>query len=171
MTSQNSALVPVVNIPPDPTGPVYRPRHFYYDGQLFEDPGPEYSPQDILNFLAATYPELRNGTWTQRTLPDGSEEITFHKVTGEKGAAVTVAQLLQALDTVQPRRIAAFALTQQITTLVATEQLTPETMLAMGPEIEAALKEAERLSTSGGRITGQILAIPASPHNRVPLGF
>ncbi len=176
MTSPNLALVPVVNLPPclDPLllpGPIYRPRHFYYDGQRFEDPGPEYSPQDILNFLAVTYPELRQGSWTQRPRPDGTAEITFHKVTGEKGATVTAAQLLEALDNVQPRRIAACTLTQQLTALVAAEQLTPETMLAMGPEIEAALQEAERLSSSGVRITGQILAIPASPHNRVPLGF
>ena len=61
-------------------------RLFYYDGQLFEDPGPDYTPQDILNFLSATYPELRNGSWTNRTNPDGVQEITFHKVTGEKGA-------------------------------------------------------------------------------------
>ncbi|RMG66376.1 MAG: hypothetical protein D6722_15110 [Bacteroidetes bacterium] len=60
-------------------------RLFYYDNQLFEDPGPEYSNRDILNFLAETYPELRQGSWSSRTLPDGTEEVTFHKVTGEKG--------------------------------------------------------------------------------------
>jgi PRTRC genetic system protein C len=70
--------------PPNPP----KPRLFYYDGQLFEDPGPEYTARDILNFLSATYPELRQGSWTSRRLSDGSEEITFHKVTGEKGAAV-----------------------------------------------------------------------------------
>lgn len=65
------------------TGPVKRV--FVYDGQYFEDPGSEYQVQDVLNFLAETYPELERGTWSSRTLPDGSEEITFVKVTGEKG--------------------------------------------------------------------------------------
>ena len=41
--------------------------------------------KDVLAFLAQTYPELENGTWHSRVLPDGSEEITFVKVTGEKG--------------------------------------------------------------------------------------
>jgi PRTRC genetic system protein C len=93
MTQQPLSQAPIFDTPPGSaqqplTGQsdaARRPRQFYYDGQLFEDPGPEYSPQDILNFLAATYPELRQGSWTRRTLPDGSEEITFHKVTGEKG--------------------------------------------------------------------------------------
>ena len=35
------------------------------------------NPEDVLNFLATTYPELGNGTWTSRSLPDGGEEITF----------------------------------------------------------------------------------------------
>jgi PRTRC genetic system protein C len=60
-------------------------RVFIYNGQLFEDPGPEYSIGDILNFLSSTYPELASGSWTSRTLPDGTEEITFVKVTGDKG--------------------------------------------------------------------------------------
>ena len=60
-------------------------RVFLYGGKVFEDPGPEYSIQDIMGFLAETYPELTSGTWSSRALPDGSEEITFVKVTGEKG--------------------------------------------------------------------------------------
>ncbi len=98
MTQQATygSQAPIFDAPPgsaqqplngQPSAAPYRARQFYYDGQLFEDPGPEYTPQDILNFLSNTYPELRQGTWTQRTLPDGTAEITFHKVTGEKGAA------------------------------------------------------------------------------------
>ena len=60
-------------------------RAFFYDGTYFEDPGPDYSTQAVLDLLARTYPELEGGTWTSRTLPDGSEEITFVKVTGDKG--------------------------------------------------------------------------------------
>lgn len=60
-------------------------RVFLYDGQYFEDPGPEYTITDVLNFLAQTYPELENGTWHSRLMPDDTEEITFVKVTGDKG--------------------------------------------------------------------------------------
>jgi PRTRC genetic system protein C len=72
--------------PADPTANPLKPRLFYYDGQLFEDPGPAYKPEEVLNFLSATYPELARGSYTSRIMPDGTEEITFHKVTGEKGA-------------------------------------------------------------------------------------
>jgi PRTRC genetic system protein C len=74
------------------SGPIVQPakRLFLYDGQVFDDPGPEYGVQDVLNFLAQTYPELANGTWHSRTLPDGTEEITFVKVTGEKGGHALV---------------------------------------------------------------------------------
>lgn len=64
---------------------VSKKRLFVYDGAYFEDPGPEYSIQEVLAFLARTYPELEQGTWHSRTLPDGTEEITFVKVAGEKG--------------------------------------------------------------------------------------
>lgn len=90
VTGEKGNQVSLFDLPPDRPllpGPVGQPtrRVFLYDNQLFEDPGPEYSNQDVLNFLAQTYPELGNGTWTSRTLPDGTEEITFVKVTGEKG--------------------------------------------------------------------------------------
>lgn len=72
-----------------PNGPLtatkVKRRVFVYDNQRFEDPGAEYSTQDVLRFLAETYPELTTATWHSRTLPDGVEEITFVKVTGDKG--------------------------------------------------------------------------------------
>jgi len=76
---QSQTDAPRLNPPAQPK------RVFVYDGAYFEDPGPEYTVQDVLNFLAQTYPELEQGTWHSRTLPDGTEEITFVKVAGEKG--------------------------------------------------------------------------------------
>ncbi|RMG66377.1 MAG: hypothetical protein D6722_15115, partial [Bacteroidetes bacterium] len=117
---------------------------FYYDNQLFEDPGPEYSNRDILNFLAETYLELRQGSWSSRTLPDGTEEVTFHKVTGEKGTRVTAAQLVAALDTIHPDPMSPLALVRHLLQLERSGGLTPMTMLELGPAIEAELKKAER---------------------------
>ncbi|NJN99057.1 MAG: hypothetical protein HC875_35675 [Anaerolineales bacterium] len=68
---------PLNTIPP-------KKRIFSYDNQYFEDPGPQYSPEEVMRLLARTYPALENGSWTSRTLADGSEEITFVKVAGEK---------------------------------------------------------------------------------------
>ena len=77
---QSQTDVPRLNPPAAP-----KKRVFVYDGAYFEDPGSEYTVQDVLKYLSQTYPELENGTWHSRTLPDGTEEITFVKVTGEKG--------------------------------------------------------------------------------------
>jgi len=64
-------------------------RVFLYDNQVFEDPGPDYSNDDVLKFLAGTYPELSGGSWTTRQVQDEHglpvEEVTFAKVVGEKG--------------------------------------------------------------------------------------
>ncbi|GAB4430173.1 MAG: hypothetical protein Kow0031_10980 [Anaerolineae bacterium] len=61
-----------------------RERRFVYDGKEFEDPGSQYSIRDVMMYLAQTYPELANGSWTKAAYHD-YDEITFYKVTGEKG--------------------------------------------------------------------------------------
>jgi PRTRC genetic system protein C len=89
---------------PGPTASAPR-RVFLYDGQIFEDPGPAYTTREVLTFLASTYPELENGTWHSRRLPDGTEEITFVKVTGEKGSQPPRARLGPDLS---PQQLAAW---------------------------------------------------------------
>ena len=168
-------------------GPVSQPtrRVFLYDNQVFEDPGPEYSVQDVLNFLATTYPELGNGTWTSRTLPDDAtgavEEITFVKVTGEKGSGVarnngntvTPRHLIAALHRLHPTEVEAITLLDQITSLETgeTPKLDAMRLLAMAPTIEAALQQAERISNDSQRIVRQCLDLTPIPHPKVPLGF
>lgn len=156
-------------------------RVFLYDNQVFEDPGPEYSVQDVLNFLATTYPELGNGTWTSRSLPDGGEEITFVKVTGEKGSGaarsngnlVTPRHLIAALYRLNPTEIEAITLLDQISRLETeeTSKLDAMRLLAMTPAIEAALQQAERISTDSQRIVRQCLDLTPIPHPKVPFGF
>ena len=50
---------------PVPAGRTTQARRFFYDNQEFEDPGPQYGARDVLAFLAQTYPELANGSWTK----------------------------------------------------------------------------------------------------------
>jgi PRTRC genetic system protein C len=70
-------------IPEYPPG--YSPIDYVYKGEQFIDPGPDYSIDQVRQALAETYPELRNATWTERTLADGRRQVEFHKVAGEKG--------------------------------------------------------------------------------------
>ncbi len=179
--------VSLFDLPPDRPllpGPVAEPparRLFLYDGQVFEDPGPEYSVQDVLNFLAKTYPELGNGTWTTRTLPDDAtgavEEITFVKVTGEKGngsgAPLNPRQLAACLDRLSPTQIRAVKLLDQITAIETDEALKWDVarLLTMAPDIETALQQAERISNESQRIVKQCLQLTPVPHPKVPLGF
>ena len=150
-------------------------RIFLYDNQVFEDPGAEYSTQDVLNFLAQTYPELGNGTWTSRTLPDGAEEITFVKVTGEKGNGNTVTprHLIDTIYRLQSTEVEAITLLDQLTRLEneETPRLDAMRLLAMTPAIEAALQQAEQISSDSQRIVRQCLELTPIPHPKVPLGF
>jgi PRTRC genetic system protein C len=74
---------PSQSSPPPTNGPVQR--IFIVNGQVWGDPGPEYTITQIRDSFAQTYPELSQATWTSRLMPDGTEEITFVKVSGEKG--------------------------------------------------------------------------------------
>jgi PRTRC genetic system protein C len=170
---KGSQQVSVFDLPSDRPllpGPSTPRRIFLYDGQIFEDPGQEFSTQDVLNFLSQTYPELQNGTWNARTLPDGTEEITFVKVTGEKGA-VSAGQIAQRLDTLQPTQLQALTLLDQIVTAEAEEELNATKLIVLGPNIEAALHQVERVSDESRRLLSRCLTLKAVPHPRVPLGF
>jgi PRTRC genetic system protein C len=147
-------------------------RVFVYDGQYFEDPGPEYSVEDVLGFLASTYPELENGTWNRRPMPDGTEEITFVKVTGEKGVDVTphlIADRLAAGTT--PTRLQAIQVLRQLTAAEEEGELTVAYLLDAEPRLETALHQAEQVAQASQRMVARCLALSPVPLPRVPLGF
>ncbi len=82
-----------------------RERRFMYEGHEFDDPGPQYSIRDVMGFLAQSYPELANGSWTKTSYDDDYDLITFYKVTGEKGLdnalrqrAISQARVTHSLD-------------------------------------------------------------------------
>jgi PRTRC genetic system protein C len=77
---------PADGIPVYPPG--YIPRKFFFKGQEYADPGPNYSIQQVLDAMADHFPELKGGTWSVQKRPeDGGEDITFQKVAGEKGVS------------------------------------------------------------------------------------
>jgi PRTRC genetic system protein C len=148
-------------------------RTFVYDGQYFSDPGPEYSTEDVLRFLAQDYPELENATWNSRTLPDGAtgavEEITFVKVAGEKGAGtITAGDIVTRLGQLEPAQLAATRLAHQ---LLTGEPPTPEQIIAQAGPIEAALKQLEPFAKKSQEALRRCLDLQPVPHPRVPLGF
>lgn len=176
MSAQNDFFNPPAD--PEPVvilnGPAAPPRKrvFVYDGQYFEDPGPEYTPEDVMGFLAQTYPELETGTYHRRSLPDGSEEITFVKVTGEKGAGITPRLIAARLAAgASPAQIKAVELLKELSAVENEAGLTVAYLLAAEPRIEAALYQAEQVAQASQRMVSRCLALKPVPLPRVPLGF
>jgi PRTRC genetic system protein C len=60
-------------------------RVFKYGQRTFPDPGPEYSTEQVLNHLRAFLPELGHARIDEKTLADGTLEITFSKQVTRKG--------------------------------------------------------------------------------------
>ena len=61
------------------------PQVFKYNDQVFQDPGEEWSVEDIKKSLAQTFPEIAQATVNEKTLDDGTVEVTFVKRSGTKG--------------------------------------------------------------------------------------
>ena len=60
-------------------------RVFKYDGKAYQDPGAEYSVEEVKRHLAAIFPEVAQATVEEKALEDGTTEITFIKRAGTKG--------------------------------------------------------------------------------------
>ena len=155
---------------PGGTGQARR-RLFAYDGQFWEDPGSEYSVEEVMAFLADTYPELRHGTWSSRTLPDGTEEITFVKVTGEKGSGLTALVTERLLNGTTPADVQGVETLHRLIETEEAGQLTADFLLARAARIEAALEQTDQLAQYSQRMVTRCLALKPAPLPRIPLGF
>jgi len=60
-------------------------RIFKYAEHTFEDPGEHFSIEDIKRHLTRSFPEVGQATVDERTLDDGTIEVTFVKRSGTKG--------------------------------------------------------------------------------------
>ena len=61
-------------------------RLFRYGEHTFDDPGPQYSPDQVRSHLTAYFPELGQATAHETVRPDGMVEITFRKQVTTKGS-------------------------------------------------------------------------------------
>jgi PRTRC genetic system protein C len=60
-------------------------RIFKYQEHTYEDPGPEYTNEDVRRHLQTYFPELAQADIQEKTLDDGTVEVTFVKRAGTKG--------------------------------------------------------------------------------------
>jgi len=61
-------------------------RLFKYGSHTFEDPGPEYTAEHVLHQLKTFFPALGHARVDEKTLPDGTLEISFSKQVTRKGS-------------------------------------------------------------------------------------
>ena len=71
----------------------YTRRVFKYGDKTFPDPGAEYSVEQVLQHLRTYFPELGHAKTEEKTLDDGTLEITFSKQVTRKGATQRVAAI------------------------------------------------------------------------------
>jgi PRTRC genetic system protein C len=96
-----------------PTPPARRV--FRYAGQTFADPGPDYTPEHVLQHLRQYFPELGRAAIDEEELEDGAVQFTFRKQVTHKGngkddpeppdagaADPAIAALVAALTAVSP---------------------------------------------------------------------
>jgi PRTRC genetic system protein C len=60
-------------------------RIFKYGDQQWEDPGQEYTDEEVRKHLQTHFPELAKCRIVRNTLDDGTIEVSFEKVAGRKG--------------------------------------------------------------------------------------
>ena len=86
---------------------------------------------------------------------------------------ITPGQLAACLNGLGPVRLQAVELLDQITLIEADDafKLDVASVLALSPDIEAALHQAERIAAGSQRIVKQCLQLTPIPHPKVPLGF
>ena len=66
----------------------YTRRIFKYGDTTFPEPGTEYSVEQVLQHLRTYFPELGHAKTEEKTLDDGTLEITFSKQVTRKGVAL-----------------------------------------------------------------------------------
>lgn len=102
----------------------HSPRIFKYADKSFPDPGVEYSVAQVLQHLRTFFPELGHARTEEKTLADGTREITFSKQVTRKGALPAPVAEQAAIDT-----------------LVATLTAVPEYDNPLNPVYEVLIKE------------------------------
>ena len=75
------------------------PRIFKYADKTFPDPGPEYSVAQVLQHLRTFFPDLGHARTEEKTLADGTREITFSKQVTRKGTLPIPLADMSAIET------------------------------------------------------------------------
>jgi PRTRC genetic system protein C len=146
-------------------------RVFIYGDHRFDDPGREYTAEQVRQHLVQYFPELAHAATEEKALPDGTVEITFRKQVARKGAGAEtenrLSLLLAGLEAVPPYE-------DPLAELIAALGPEPLTLAAILDARETLQTHAGQVENLGGRteqVVKRCLELPPSPTHGVPLGF
>src|SRR5690606_27845487 len=137
----------------------------------FDDPGSEYTVEHVKDHLSVYFPQLAHATIEEKTLPDGTVEITFRKQVARKGAGDGMDNCLSLL-LAELQRVAPyddpFA---EITAALGTEPLPLATVLDAYEILQSHANRVFGLADRNEQVVKRCLDLPPSPTHGVPLGF
>lgn len=129
-----------------------------------DDPNDDYTPQQVKDHWAATFPELGNASWDTKEA-DGVKVITFAKKVGTKGA---IHPAIAALLAIPERPLPGCDL---LARLYADGPASVDELLAQSYEIQDQIGEAEALARRSREAVGRCLELSPAPAPQVPTGF
>jgi PRTRC genetic system protein C len=154
----------------DPTTAAPARRIFIYGDHRFDDPGAAYTVDQIRTHLTAYFPELAHATTEEKTLPDGTVEITFRKQVAHKGSgdAGRLKLLLDELERIPPYDDPL----SELTAALGSEPLTLAAILDVQELLQAQASDVYGLAGRAEQVVKRCLTLPPSPlAQRTPHGF
>jgi PRTRC genetic system protein C len=144
-------------------------RVFRYADHTFDDPGADYSVEQVRQALLPYFPELAQATAEERPLADGTLQITFRKQVTTKGAAggEPIAPLVEALASLPPYADPLEILWWQL----AGSRLTLRALYEQRELLASHAGQRDEASRARQEVIRRCLAIRPIPLPDLPLGF
>lgn len=150
-------------------------RVFRYADKVFPDPGAAYSVEQVLQHLRTFFPELGHARSEERTLPDGTQEITFSKQVTRKGALPAPVVEQAAIDTLVTALKAVPEYDNPLTPVYAAlVQEKPLTLHTLRQHTQLLHDHADQLHDQTFAVSKVILSckrLAPTPLPHLPLGF
>jgi PRTRC genetic system protein C len=146
-------------------------RVFVYEGHRFDDPGAEYSVEQVQNHLVVYFPAVAHAAVEEKTLPDGTREITFRKQVARKGCATSVqdklALLLSELANVAPYEDPS----AEVRATLGSGPLSLAAIFNARETLQANADQVFAQADCTSRVVERCVRLPPAPLHGVPSGF
>lgn len=153
------------------TGATLARRVFIYGEHRFDNPGAEYTVEQIQQHLVQYFPEMAHATTEEKVLPDGTVEITFRKQVARKGsgweAEKRLVVLLAELEVVPPYEDPL----AELTAALGGKPVSLAAILDVRDSLQAHTNHVFGLASRTEQVVKRCLDLPPSPTRGVPLGF